>query len=171
MLFSRQTLALTEKTLKIVIARHLLGTLIRAFIAPVVFIAFLSYAKQLFVPPSQFGVGSPTPLKSLSDALALSAGGRNTVAFVNNGFTGGQIQTVIEGLSKTVTAAGLNADTLVSDDDLLETCASSIRGTSACFAAVSFHSSPTEGSLGLWNYTLRADGVRVPHALYLIIKC
>ena len=44
------------------------------------------------------------------------------------------------------------------EDDLLISCRSTLRGTSNCFAGLVFYSSPTEGSGGLWNYTLRVDG-------------
>jgi ATP-binding cassette subfamily A (ABC1) protein 3 len=156
MAFLRQTWTLVDKNLTIVLYRNWLGTLVRAFIAPVIFFFFISYAKNFFVPPSDFGVGSPSPLRSFSDALTLSAGGRNTVVFVDNGHTGGQISDVISQLSRTVEAQGKSAQVVGSDVDLLSICKSSIRGTTPCFAAASFHSSPTEG--GLWNYTIRADG-------------
>lgn len=158
MAFMRQTWTLVDKTLTIVFLRNWLGTLIRAFIAPIIFFFFISYAKDFFVPPSDFGVGSPKPLRSWSEALAASAGGRNTVAFVNNGKTGGQISDVINQLAAPARSQGKTVEIVDNDQDLLSICRSSIRGVSPCFAAVSFHSSPTEGSSGVWNYTLRADG-------------
>jgi len=158
MVFFRQTWTLCEKTLLIVLGRHLLGTIVRALIAPIIFMFFISYAKNFFVPPSDFGVGSPGPLRSLSDAVAASAGGRNTVVFVNNGYTGGDISNLIGQLSPSITSQGKTVQIAQADTDLLSTCKSSIRGVSPCFAAVSFHSSPTEGPAGFWNYTIRADG-------------
>lgn len=119
---------------------------------------FISYAKNFFVPPSDFGIGSPVPVLSFIDALRASVGGRNTVAFVNNGYTGGDIETLIDYLTVSVNTAGLTPVTLSSDDDLLTVCRSSLRGVSGCYGAASFHSSPTEGPGSLWNYTLRADG-------------
>jgi ATP-binding cassette subfamily A (ABC1) protein 3 len=44
------------------------------------------------------------------------------------------------------------------EGELLTVCRSTIRSVSNCFGAVTFVSSPTEGSGGIWNYTLRADG-------------
>lgn len=119
---------------------------------------FISYAKNFFVPPSDFGIGSPTELRTFAKALGATAGGRETVAFINNGYSGGAIDDIIANLSTTVKAQGLTAVTLDTNDDLLSTCKSSIRGVSPCFAAISFHGSPSEGSGGVWNYTLRADG-------------
>ncbi|KAK4550632.1 hypothetical protein LTR36_000211 [Oleoguttula mirabilis] len=158
MAFFRQTWTLCEKTLRIVFIRHLLGTLIRALIAPVIFMFIISYAKNFFVPPSDFGIGSPVAIRSLGDAVSSAAGRRDTVVFVNNGHVGGDISSVIEQVRQPIEAQGKVVQVLDSDIGLLTTCRSSIRGVSPCFAAVDFHSSPTEGAGGVWNYTMRADG-------------
>lgn len=118
----------------------------------------ISYAKNFFVPPSQFGIGTPTPIRSLAQGLRASSGNHNKVVFVNNGFTGGDIEAVIESVSTEVAQAGKTVEVLRQDTELLTSCASSLRGATACYGAVVFHSSPTEGDAGLWNYTLRADG-------------
>lgn len=157
MAFLRQTWTLTKKNILIVLGRHWFTTTVRAFVAPIIFMFFISYAKNFFVPPSDFGVGSPTSLRTFADALQASSGGRDTVAFINNGFTGGDIGNVISGLSSTVQAQGKTSVTLNNDSALLDICKSSVRGVSPCFAAVNFHSSPTQGGT-VWNYTLRADG-------------
>ncbi|TKA83060.1 hypothetical protein B0A55_00924 [Friedmanniomyces simplex] len=158
MLFLRQTWALCQKTLLVVLGRHVLGTLIRAFFAPIIFMFFISYAKNFFVPPSDFGVGTATPLRSLGDAVAASAGGRNTVVFVNNGYTNGDIANVIHQVSQPIQAQGKTVQVLENNSDLLTICPSSIRGVTPCFGAVEFLSSPSEGTAGVWNYTMRADG-------------
>lgn len=119
---------------------------------------FITYAKNFFVPPSQFGIGTPTPIRSFEDALDAAQGNRNTVVFVNNGHAEGQIESVISALSSRVRGAGKIAQVVEQDVELLTLCQSSLRGASTCFGAVSFHSSPTEGEGGLWNYTLRTDG-------------
>lgn len=158
MAFLRQTWTLCEKTLTIVAMRHWLGTLIRAFLAPIIFMFIIAYAKNFFVPPSEFGVGDPVPLRSLSDAVSRSAGGRETFVFVDNGFTGGPISDVIERVSEPLRAGGLDVRTIETNEELLTLCRSSIRGVTTCFGAVEFNSSPSEGDLPIWNYTLRADG-------------
>ncbi len=104
----------------------------------------------------QFGVGSPTPLRSLSEAVSLSAGGRNILAFVDHGFKGGAISNVIDQVSRQ--AQGMDIRVLGTEDELLTTCPSTVRGVSPCFAAVSFESSPDEGPSPVWNFTIRADG-------------
>ncbi|KAL9090930.1 MAG: hypothetical protein Q9165_005138, partial [Trypethelium subeluteriae] len=113
---------------------------------------------NFFVPPSDYGIGSASSLRSLPDALAAGESSRNTVAFVNNGHTGGQIQNVIDQLSNTVKGAGKKVQVVGSDVELLTVCRSSLRGASDCFGAASFVSSPSEGVGGIWNYTIRADG-------------
>lgn len=52
----------------------------------------------------------------------------------------------------------VNVSRFSDPSEILTTCRSSLRGVTQCFAAVVFASSPSEGSGGLWNYTLRVDG-------------
>lgn len=120
---------------------------------------FITYAKNFFIPPSQYGIGNATPIRSFPNALAAATGGRDKVVFVNNGNTGGDIENVIGQLSNQVRDAGLQAITVEQEVELLTTCAGSLRGASTCFGAATFHSSPNEGGGPAWNYTLRADGV------------
>ncbi|KAI1768569.1 P-loop containing nucleoside triphosphate hydrolase protein [Hypoxylon sp. FL1150] len=159
MAFLRQTWTLVAKNLKIVVHRHPLATVVRAFVLPILLAAFLTFARNLFVPPAVFGIGESRPIRSLQDGLAIGGDtDRNTVAFVNNGLVGGDIDRVINTLSNTVTEAGKNASRLTDIGELSYACRSSLRGVSPCYGAVVFHSSPSEGEGGLWNYTLRADG-------------
>lgn len=118
----------------------------------------IAYAKNFFVPPSEYGIGTATPIRSLQDALGAATGQHDTVVFVNSGLTGGAIDAVIGNVSAEVRQAGKTAKVVGEDLDLLTSCASSLRGATTCFGAVVFHSSPTEGPGGIWNYTLRADG-------------
>lgn len=114
---------------------------------------------QLFIPPSTFGISSSRPIQTLARAIPLGAGtGRTTVAFVNNGFQGGDIDKVINNVAGQARSAGAVVEILGQDIDLATTCRSSIRGVSACFGAAVFYGSPTEGPGGIWNYSLRADG-------------
>ncbi|KAK3956806.1 hypothetical protein QBC32DRAFT_226994 [Pseudoneurospora amorphoporcata] len=153
-----QTWTLTRKNLLIVLHRHTTATVIRAFVLPVIIVAFLSFAKNLFVPYAVFGISHVHPVRSLADGLQASSGtGRNTVAFVNNGLRGGEIDRVIEELATIVRDAGKNASIAESEQELVLTCRASLRGVTPCYGAVVFHSSPDEGPGGIWNYTLRAD--------------
>ncbi|KAI0204611.1 hypothetical protein F4808DRAFT_350211 [Astrocystis sublimbata] len=159
MAFLRQTWTLTAKNLKIIVIRHSFATLIRAFVLPIILAAFLTFARYIFVPPSDYGVSDLHEVRSLSNALQrASTDGRNTVVFVNNGHAGGDIDQVIDVLADQVTDAGRNAVKLSELRDLTSTCRSTLRGSSSCYGAVVFNSSPNEGNGGIWNYTLRADG-------------
>ncbi|KAI1518783.1 Nod factor export ATP-binding protein I [Pyrenophora tritici-repentis] len=154
----RQTWILTKKTLLVVFVRQWFFTSVRAFWAPIIFMFFITYAKNFFVPPSEYGIGNPSPIRSFSNALNAAEGGRDKIVFVNNGYTGGEIDQVIGQLSNQVRDAGLQAITIERDVDLLTTCESSLRGASSCFGAAVFHSSPNQGQGQTWNYTLRSDG-------------
>lgn len=105
-----------------------------------------------------YGIGDSHPLKSLGDALNIVGGGRKTVAIVKNGFTGGAVDNVTHQIAQIVSASGKDVQILGDEVDLLNTCRSSLRGASSCIVGLVFHSSPTEGNGGIWNYTLRADG-------------
>lgn len=85
-------------------------------------------------------------------------GGRDKLVFVNNGFTDGNIQQVINQVAKPARQRGDDVAILSSEGNLRDTCRSSLRGTSSCIAAAVFYSSPDEGPGGRWNYSIRADG-------------
>ncbi|RFU27640.1 hypothetical protein B7463_g8708, partial [Scytalidium lignicola] len=154
----RQTWTLTRKNILIVLFRHHISTIVRAFILPLAFMVFLAYAKNLFIPPSIYGIGSSHPVRSLQEGLRASNGDRTKVVFVNNGLTGGDIDRVIDTVSQPVIATGFNATTVPTENDLLTVCRSSLRGATHCYGAIVFQSSPNEGTGGIWNYTIRADG-------------
>ncbi|KAK1827705.1 ATP-binding cassette sub-family A member 5 [Podospora conica] len=155
----RQTWTLIAKNFLIVLKRHSLATVARAFVLPIILMAFLSFARAFFVPSAKFGIGEPHPIRSLSNALdATTSSGRDTVAFVHNGFRGGDIERVIDELADVVTAAGKKATVLATEIELTTTCRATLRGITPCYGAVVFRGSPDEGRGGLWNYTIRSDG-------------
>lgn len=80
------------------------------------------------------------------------------MVFVNNGFTGGNIDQVIQQVAEPARAEGKNVKILSDETKLQTVCRSSLRGVSTCYAAAVFYASPTEGNGGIWNYTIRADG-------------
>ncbi|KAK6084308.1 ABC transporter [Seiridium cupressi] len=155
MAFLGQTWTLTAKNLKIVLVRHSFATVVRAFVFPIVLGALLSFARNLLATPAVYGIGDARPIRSLEDALGVAKGsGRDTIAFVNNGRSGGDIDRVIDQVSSLIAEGDIQR--LSSVTELRTVCRSSLRGVSTCYAAVVFNSSPDEG--GIWNYTLRADG-------------
>ncbi|GAM83761.1 hypothetical protein ANO11243_017510 [Dothideomycetidae sp. 11243] len=161
MAFIRKTWTLVRKNLTLSFSRHWLTALIVAFFAPVIFMWFIAYSKNFFIPSAVDGVGSSTPQRSLADALAYAGTHtRSKVAFVTNGL-GPEAQQIIDAISPTVTSAGFDAVVLDNDDDLLTACPSSVRGTTPCFAAVSFQGCPSVN--GSWTYSLYADGALAGH--------
>ena len=157
-LFLRQIWTLVVKNLLISLFRRWFSTPFRAFILPCIFVGFLSYARFLFIPPSVYGIGDPTPIRSLPSALDLASSDRTKLVFVDGGYKDGDISRVINQVADSVKGLGKEVKILTHEHDLWTTCRSSLRGTSNCIAAAVFFSSPTEGPQGRWNYSIRADG-------------
>ncbi|KAL8826272.1 MAG: hypothetical protein Q9191_003900 [Dirinaria sp. TL-2023a] len=116
------------------------------------------YARNLFIPPAHYGIGHTSPVRSLAEGLNAAGGGRNRLVLVNNGFTGGDINTVIQDVARAAQADGKDVRIVSQEEDLLTLCRSTLRGISTCYGAAVFYSSPTEGPGAMWNYSLRADG-------------
>ncbi|MBE3110821.1 MAG: ATP-binding cassette domain-containing protein, partial [Acidobacteria bacterium] len=163
MSFLRQTGTLVRKNITILLGRHAGNTIIWAFAVPVILAALFSFIKNLLLPPALYGIGTPSPIRTLPEALGVAADdGRDAVVFVNNGLSGGDIDRVIEALVADVQGAGKVVERTEDEGDLQNLCKSSLRGVTRCFGAVVFHSSPDEGSGELWNYTMRMDGALSP---------
>lgn len=158
MLLPRQIWTLVKKNLIVVLFRHPFTTPFRCFLLPVIYTIFLAYARNLFIPASKFGIGDPSPVGTLANALQAATGGRNKIVFVNNDHTGGEIDKVINLVAGTVRAEGRLVEILPNEDQLLTACRSSLRGFSTCHGAAVFYASPSEGPGNMWNYSLRADG-------------
>ncbi|KAL8646802.1 MAG: hypothetical protein Q9210_005919 [Variospora velana] len=149
---------LFEKDLLVAAERRPISTFIRALLLPLAIVLTLSYAQYFFNPPQHFGISTPSAVLNLSDAIASSSGGRNKVAFIDNGFANRDISGVIEELATPFCNAGMSVHQLANESDLFTTCPNSQRGTTSCFGAVAFHSSPNEPVAGGdWNYTIRSD--------------
>ncbi|KAF4784364.1 ABC transporter [Colletotrichum scovillei] len=155
----RQVGVLSTKNFIILLARHPVSTIYTAILLPIILTVYLGIGKNLNSPSNEFGIADPRPIRSLAEGLAASDGSRNTVVLVNSGLSGGDVDRVIEAISAQVSAAGKITTTITNPSDLGSICRSSFRATTTCYGAVVFHSSPTEGDGGLWNYTLRGDGV------------
>ncbi|KAK1143856.1 hypothetical protein N8T08_005969 [Aspergillus melleus] len=155
-LFLRQVWTLTVKNLLVVLVRPLFTTVMRALVLPVIFVAFISYARNLFVQPATYGIGDPTALRSFSDALGLVGASRDKLVFVHNDLLGGPIEQVIDRVAEPA-RANEDVHILSSESELRDLCRSTLRGVSSCIAAAVFYSSPTEGPGEVWNYSIRTD--------------
>ncbi|MCJ1332093.1 hypothetical protein MMC10_008785 [Thelotrema lepadinum] len=156
MRLARQTWALVKKDLIILLRRHWLSTAIRSLIFPIVFTVVLCYIKVWTATPGVYGVGTPTPIKSLADALAETGNTRPKIVLINGGFTDGDIGFVIDQLSTTISNSGKELHTLKEGSELPSICPSSNGGVSSCYGAVQFFSSPDHGGTD-WNYTIYTD--------------
>ncbi|KAK7424751.1 hypothetical protein QQX98_000331 [Neonectria punicea] len=161
MTFYKQVVTLMGKNLRILLFRHLALCVLMAFVLPIILAAFFSFAKNLFVPPATFGIGDPHRVKSLEEAFKDARGSsRDKLVLVNNGFSGGDIERVLDELEKEAKDAADFVEVVQTDneDRLTTECRSSLRGVTTCFGAVVMRSSPDEGSGNIWNYTIRTDG-------------
>ncbi|KAG5983008.1 hypothetical protein E4U55_000960 [Claviceps digitariae] len=150
---------LMSKNFRWLLFRHLTLCLMMAIVLPLILSAFFSFAKNLFVPPAKYGFSPVQPVRSLSSAFHVArSSGRDKVVLVNNGYSGGDIDRVLDLVASAVTAdASMKLARIDTENDLTTECRSSLRGVTTCFAAIVMRSSPKEGTGGLWNYTIRTD--------------
>ncbi|KAJ6437926.1 ABC transporter [Purpureocillium lavendulum] len=131
-----------------------------ALLLPILLALFFSFAKNLFVPPAKFGIGTAHAVRSLSEAFdTAKESGRTKVVLISNGHDGSHIQTVLDSIARQTTAYGSPMSVVrLNDEDALSTeCRSSLRGVTSCYCALVMRSSPNEGQGGIWNYTIRTD--------------
>jgi len=157
-LLFRQIWWLTFKDLLLLLnSKRRVFTIIRAFTIPTIFIIYISFIIRVYWPRETYGIGNPSGIRPLSQAISEAGGKRRTLALCNYGPTGGDIDRLVERVASA--ARGNNGqivEILHNPDDLLTLCKSSLSGVTKCYAAAEFYSSPTEG--GLWNYSIRVDG-------------
>ncbi|KAF4424492.1 hypothetical protein F53441_14227, partial [Fusarium austroafricanum] len=165
MTFLKQVGTLMGKNFRILLMRHLALCIWMAFILPIFLAALFSFTKNLLIPPAEFGIGKPTAVLALGDAIdKASNSGRQKLVLVNNDLNGGNIDKVFNTVEQQFkdAAESVSVDFAVvrakTEDELTDNCPSNLRGVSRCFGAIVMTSSPDEGTGGNWNYTIRADG-------------
>ena len=156
-LFLRQIWTLAWKDLLLVLnSKRNASTIFRAFTEPIVLSVYMSFIIRIYWPQEVYGIGTPSPIRGLPDAMNSAGGGRNTLALCNYGPSGGEIDKVINMVATSARGSGKAVEILTIPDQLLTLCRSSLSGTTKCYGAAEFYSSTNEG--GHWNYTLRSDG-------------
>lgn len=159
MRFLTQIWTLTQKDLLIILGRRWLSTSVRALIFPIVLTIVLAFIRHWTATSGYYGIGSPTPIHSFSDALHTTGDARPKVIIINNGFADGDVGTVVDQLSSIIRDSGKELHVVSDKSQLQPLCPSSNAGISSCYGAVEFHGSPDHGPPGqLWNYTLYGDG-------------
>jgi ATP-binding cassette subfamily A (ABC1) protein 3 len=100
-------------------------------------------------------------IRSLKEGLA-AVKGQDIVGFIDNGMTGGEVEAVIHSISQQVSDAGKTPKQYNSTWELAQDCLTDLKGSSPCYGAVIFYSSPNQGTNesrpGAWNYTIRGQG-------------
>ncbi|KAL8833631.1 MAG: hypothetical protein Q9176_007899 [Flavoplaca citrina] len=158
--FARHTWTLFRKDVSIVVFRQWAPTFLRALALPIAYMFFIAYCRNFFLPPSEYGIGSPNPIRDLFTEVFNSPtdlGGRNRVVFVDSGFSGGDIEDLISLLADPLRDSGADVRIVSDEDEIFDICPSSLTGLSRCFGAATFHASPTEGPGDVWSYTARMD--------------
>ncbi|KFA75696.1 hypothetical protein S40288_06146 [Stachybotrys chartarum IBT 40288] len=169
----KQIWTLMVKNYRYILLRHLLTTVFVGFVVPIVIAGLLSFARNLFVPPARHGIGSPNPVRTLNEALSRSSNaGRDKVVLVNNGFSGGDIDRVLDRLADQISDADATIEVVRTEtqQDLPRECGSSLRGVTTCYGAVVMLGSPNEGESGLWNYTVVSDAAFAQSALRIDVE-
>ncbi|KAF1846607.1 uncharacterized protein K460DRAFT_395964 [Cucurbitaria berberidis CBS 394.84] len=158
-LLLRQIWTLAWKDLLLVLnSKRRITTIIRAFTIPTIFVVYFAFIIRVYWPKETYGIGNPSTIRSLTEAIRDAPGGRRTLALCNYGPSGGDIDRVIKLVSEKARGSdGQIVRVLHSPDELLTVCKTSLSAVSKCYAAAEFHLSPENGSI--WNYTIRVDGV------------
>ena len=157
-LLLRQVRVLVEKDLYLLFnPKSRFTTLWRAVYIPLIFAMYMSFVLKVYWPKEQYGIGLPTQVRSLADAFHLTTGGRDTFVLVNAVNPGGDIDRVIQLIAQPLKSSGKTIKITDNVIDMIQTCQSSLQGTTKCYGAVVFNSSPKEGPWGVWNYTIRSD--------------
>ncbi|ETN39041.1 uncharacterized protein HMPREF1541_07083 [Cyphellophora europaea CBS 101466] len=155
--FWRQVRSLVAKDMTVLILRHFTSTLYTALLLPVILTIYLGVGQNLQGANNHYGITEPEPVRSLEEGLRAASSTRSNVVFVNNGLSTGDIDSVISALESQVNAAGKIAHRALDVQEMSRICTVSFQGTTPCYGAVVFNSSPSEGDGGSWNYTLRGD--------------
>ncbi|KAL9949165.1 hypothetical protein ACHAQF_005782 [Verticillium nonalfalfae] len=156
-LWVRQTQALTNKIFLITLKRHLLSTLIRALVIPILVVSLTLGIQNSTSSGNRFGVGSPSPAVTLSDVIPNNA----KLFFIQSADAGSDVSAAIKTITNSLKTKPI-VQVLQSDDELEQKCPTDINGRTDCYAAVTFNDSPlSSNGASQWNYTLRVSSSKV----------
>ncbi|KAF4595523.1 ABC transporter [Ophiocordyceps camponoti-floridani] len=159
-LLLRQIWTLMQKDLRCLIRRHGILTVCVAFIMPILLAGFFTFAKNLFLPPAQFGIGTARPIMTLREAAETARkSGHDRLILVDGPTNQGdqynmsRVLDVIEDETRSYGSL-LQTIRISQETELTSHCRSSLRGVTRCLGAVVMRGAP---SFGHWNYTIRTD--------------
>ncbi|KAG7152154.1 hypothetical protein HYQ46_012013 [Verticillium longisporum] len=98
-LWVRQTQALTNKIFLITLKRHLLSTLIRALVIPILVVSLTLGLQKSTSSGNRFGVGSPSPAVTLSDVIPNNA----KLFFIQSADAGSDVSAAIKTITDSLT--------------------------------------------------------------------
>ena len=157
--FWRQVRYLLTKDLTILITRHPTSTIYTALLLPVLMTVYLGVGQNLGGAGNKYGFAESHPIRSLEDGLRAADAIRSNVVFVDSGLVGGDVNRVISGVEERVSRAGKTSHRVTDTIEMGRICTVSSQGATPCYGAVVFNDSPNGGRGGVWNYTIRGDGV------------
>ncbi|KZP00844.1 P-loop containing nucleoside triphosphate hydrolase protein [Calocera viscosa TUFC12733] len=155
-LFWRQFWALTWKNY-IILWQHPILNLIRAFILPIAYAAFLGVAQLLLGHQNNLGQGTPAPIQNLTNTFTNGnlAWVDATTNVSNQLYTPSEImQSVTKGFSSYQQSQVVQLPT---SDSIPYFCPENFNLRSTCFAGIVFNSVPSPDGAVKLNYTLRGD--------------
>lgn len=141
----------------IVLLKHPFLNFLRCFALPIGFGVFLAVAQLFLTKPSNFGIGSPISVFSLTEVLEpdfalLWADGTDGTSVPSPASI---IARITQNFTTSQSAAVRQLD---SPDDIPAACPQNFNLFSECFAAIAFYDIPANGSAtNPINYTIRAD--------------
>ncbi|KAK0209024.1 hypothetical protein DFS33DRAFT_1372220 [Desarmillaria ectypa] len=141
----------------IVLFKHPFLNFLRCFALPIGFGIFLAVAQLFLTKPSNFGIGNPISIYSLTQAL--KPGYALLWADGTDGTSDPSPSSIIAHITENFTTSQLAAvRQLDSPDDIPSACPQNFNLFSECFAAVAFYDIPANGNAtNPINYTIRAD--------------
>lgn len=140
----------------IVLSKHWFFNLIRCFILPIAYGAFLATAQLFLQKPNNYGLGQPTPIRNFTD---IYDGSTLVWADGTNGTGSPTPQAIMDRISLGFSEQQRNGLRKASSPaDIPFACPQNFNLRSNCYGAIAFNDipSPTDGRA--INYTIRADG-------------
>lgn len=125
-----QTWTLTKKDLLLIARRRWFSTFIRAVAFPIVLTVILASVKDWIHNKGGYGVGTPSPIRSLPEAFNVVGNERPNFVIVDRGLQGQDVRFVIDQLSEMARNGSRNVQTVSSSDELTTACPSSSKGVS-----------------------------------------
>lgn len=128
--FLSQTWTLTKKDLLLIVRRRWFSTFVRAVAFPIVLTVILCEVKDWIHNDGGYGIGNPTPIRSLPEAFDLAGNTRKKFVIVDRGLPGEDVHFVIDQLSTQARNGNRNLHVVSRQDDIRILCPASSKGVS-----------------------------------------